>query len=206
MQCGSGRCLLSFPFSASLAGFPVSSPCSWLVAAGGCRMLASRLIKVVGRRALSTSVCLQGHAGVARPESYSIPTYLDRREIPLPDVAFVESLTTDQKALKEKERGTWVSLHPKEKLELYRIKFNESYAEMNKASGQWKTIVGSTLIFIGLTAFIVIWQKKYVFGEIPHTFSEEWQAAQTKRMLDMRMNPIEGVSSKWDYEKNEWKK
>ncbi|KAM4720832.1 cytochrome c oxidase subunit 4 isoform 1, mitochondrial isoform 1-T2 [Rhinophrynus dorsalis] len=169
-------------------------------------MLSSRVLSLVGRRALSTSVCLQGHAGVASPETYSLPVYLDRRAIPLPDVAYVESLTTDQKALKEKEKGTWGTLSTNEKLELYRIKFHESYAEMNKGSSQWKTILGGTLFFVGFTAFIIMWQRKYVYGELPHTLSDEWVEMQTKRMLDMRINPVQGFSAKWDYDRNEWKK
>ncbi|KAG8548979.1 hypothetical protein GDO81_023301, partial [Engystomops pustulosus] len=88
----------------------------------------------------------------------------------------------------------------------YRIKFNQTYADMNKGTNEWKTAIGGTLIFIGLTAFIILWQREYVFGEIPHTLSDDWVAMQTKRMLDMRINPVEGFSSHWDYEKNEWKK
>ncbi|CAH2324107.1 cytochrome c oxidase subunit 4 isoform 1, mitochondrial [Pelobates cultripes] len=169
-------------------------------------MLSSRLLSLVGRRALSTSACLQGHAGVVKVESYSLPIYVDRREMPLPDIAYTDSLTAEQKALKEKEKGTWASLSVNEKLELYRIKFNETYADMNKASSEWKTIFGGILLLMGVTGFIVIWQRKYVFGDVPHTLSEEWVAAQTKRMLDMRIDPIEGFSAKWDYDKNEWKK
>lgn len=45
-----------------------------------------------------------------------------------------------------------------------------------------------------------------VYGPIPHTFEEEWVAKQTKRMLDMKVSPIQGFSAKWDYDKNEWKK
>lgn len=45
-----------------------------------------------------------------------------------------------------------------------------------------------------------------VYGPIPHTFEEEWVAKQTKRMLDMKVAPIQGFSAKWDYDKNEWKK
>lgn len=44
---------------------------------------------------------------------------------------------------------------------MYRIKFNETFAEMNKGSAEWKTVVGGILIFMGLTGFIVIWQKKF---------------------------------------------
>jgi len=45
-----------------------------------------------------------------------------------------------------------------------------------------------------------------VYKEYPESFSLENRQAQLKRMIDLRMNPVEGVSSTWDYEKNEWKK
>lgn len=45
-----------------------------------------------------------------------------------------------------------------------------------------------------------------VYGPIPHTFDRDWVAMQTKRMLDMKANPIQGFSAKWDYDKDEWKK
>ncbi|NXY38511.1 COX41 oxidase, partial [Pomatorhinus ruficollis] len=89
---------------------------------------------------------------------------------------------------------------------VYRIKFNETYAEMNKGTNEWKTVLGGVLFFLGLTGLILIWQKHFMYGPIPHTFSEEWLSAQTKRMLDMRVNPVEGISAQWDFDKNEWKK
>ncbi|XP_044126055.1 cytochrome c oxidase subunit 4 isoform 1, mitochondrial [Bufo gargarizans] len=168
-------------------------------------MLSSRVLGLVGRRALSTSASLQGHATIAVPE-YTLPKYHDYRSFPLPDIPYQENLTPDLKALKEKEKGAWASLSAQEKVQLYRIKFDLTYADMNRGSSEWKTVIGGTLICIGLTAIILTWQRKYVFGEIPHTLSDDWIAMQTKRMLDMRINPIEGFSSKWDYEKGEWKK
>ncbi|NXM53638.1 COX41 oxidase, partial [Illadopsis cleaveri] len=89
---------------------------------------------------------------------------------------------------------------------VYRMKFNESYAEMKKGTNEWKTILGGVLFFLGLTGLVLIWQKHFMYGPIPHTFSEEWVSAQTKRMLDMRVNPVEGISAHWDFDKNEWKK
>lgn len=44
-----------------------------------------------------------------------------------------------------------------------------------------------------------------VYGDLPASFSEESQKAQLKRMLDLEMNPIHGLSSKWDYENKRWK-
>lgn len=44
-----------------------------------------------------------------------------------------------------------------------------------------------------------------MYGELPATFSEANQKAQLKRMLELEMNPIHGLSSKWDYENKRWK-
>ncbi|NXS26830.1 COX41 oxidase, partial [Pomatostomus ruficeps] len=171
-------------------------------------MLASRVFSLVGRRSICTSLCLRahGHAGVVKAEDYTLPAYVDRRDVPLPEVAFVRDLSAQQKALKEKEKASWSALSMDEKVELYRIKFNETYAEMNKGTNEWKTILGGVFFFLGFTGLILIWQKHFMYGPIPHTFSEEWRAAQTKRMLDMRANPVEGISAQWDFDKNEWKK
>ncbi|CAM4544264.1 unnamed protein product [Lepidochelys kempii] len=169
-------------------------------------MLASRAFSLIGKRAISTSICLRGHAGVAKVEDFSLPGYTDRRDIPLPQLEYVRNLSAEQKALKEKEKASWSALSTDEKVGLYRIKFCETFAEMNRGSNEWKTVGGGVLFFLGFTALIVIWQRLYVYGPVPHTFSEEWVAMQTKRMLDMRVNPVEGFSAKWDYDKNEWKK
>lgn len=44
-----------------------------------------------------------------------------------------------------------------------------------------------------------------VYDEDPISFDEEHQKAQLKRMLDLEVNPIHGLSSKWDYENKRWK-
>ncbi|XP_034493655.1 cytochrome c oxidase subunit 4 isoform 1, mitochondrial [Ailuropoda melanoleuca] len=169
-------------------------------------MLSTRVFSLIGKRAISTSACLRAHGSVVKSEDYALPSYVDRRDYPLPDVAHVRDLSASQKALKEKEKAPWSSLSMDEKVELYRMKFNESFAEMNRSTNEWKTVVGTAMFFIGFTALILIWEKRYVYGPVPHTLEEEWVAKQTKRMLDMKVNPIQGFAAKWDYDKNEWKK
>ncbi|WP_348257527.1 hypothetical protein, partial [Salmonella enterica] len=80
-----------------------------------------------------------------------------RRDYPLPDVSHVTMLSAIHKALMEKEKADWSSLSRVEKVQLYRIQFNESFAEMNKGTNVWKTVVGLAMFFIGFTALVLIW-------------------------------------------------
>ncbi|XP_075067412.1 cytochrome c oxidase subunit 4 isoform 1, mitochondrial-like [Mixophyes fleayi] len=159
-------------------------------------------------RSLYTSSCLCAHdVSSDKVPYYTKPMYYDSRAYPLPDSPFVSELTSQQKALKQKESESWTQLTKEEKLALYRITFNKSYTEMKQGSpSEWKTIVGAVLYFVAFTGLYYLWQLKYVFGPVPHTLSEEWIAMQTKKMIDMRVAPVTGFSSHWDYEKNEWKK
>ncbi|XP_066558342.1 cytochrome c oxidase subunit 4 isoform 2, mitochondrial isoform X2 [Amia ocellicauda] len=164
-------------------------------------LLARRGITASGRvRAAS-----HGHE-MAKQEDMSLPMYCDRRDVPLPDIPFQRTLSSPQLSLKQREGGSWKELSMDEKIALYRIAFNQTYAEMNKPTNEWKTVVGGILIFLGLTSLIVWWQRVYVYPPKPHTLTEDWKALQAKRMIDMRINPVEGFSSKWDYEKKQWKK
>ncbi len=45
-----------------------------------------------------------------------------------------------------------------------------------------------------------------VYDDLPITIrDEEYMKAQVQRIIDMRVNPIEGFTSNFDYKKNEWK-
>uniref|UniRef100_A0A2K5E0U7 Cytochrome c oxidase subunit 4 isoform 1, mitochondrial n=1 Tax=Aotus nancymaae TaxID=37293 RepID=A0A2K5E0U7_AOTNA len=73
-------------------------------------MLNEGVFSLVGKRAISTSVCVRAHGSVVKSEDYVLPSNVDWRDYPLPDVAHVRHLSARQKALKEKEKASWSSL------------------------------------------------------------------------------------------------
>ncbi|KAK7807429.1 hypothetical protein U0070_025061 [Myodes glareolus] len=129
-----------------------------------------------------------------------------QRSYPMPDEPFCTELSEEQRALKEKEKGSWAQLSQAEKVALYRLQFHETFAEMNHRSNEWKTVMGCVFFFIGFTALVIWWQRVYVFPEKVITLTEERKAQQLQRLLDMKSNPIQGLAAHWDYEKKEWKK
>ncbi|KAK9501404.1 hypothetical protein O3M35_012137 [Rhynocoris fuscipes] len=134
------------------------------------------------------------------------PVYYDSWQYPFPAVRYRE-ITPELKALKEKEKGDWKSLSIEEKKCLYRVSFCQTFAEMDAPTGEWKKVLGGVLIAVSLGVWILLLNltlSRNPNGR-PPTFSEPRRQAQLRRILDLKMNPIEGISSKWDYENNKWK-
>uniref|UniRef100_A0A3P8TQE4 Cytochrome c oxidase subunit 4 n=1 Tax=Amphiprion percula TaxID=161767 RepID=A0A3P8TQE4_AMPPE len=170
------------------------------------RLTSGRVGSLLTRQAAltSSSVRMASHE-VSEAADMSQPMYWDRADVPLPDRAYKDVLTDADRKLKQKEKGPWGQLSKEEKIALYRLTFRHTYPEMKRPSDEWKTVVGGIFLFLGFTGLVVWWQRLYVYPQRPRTFDDDWQAKQLQRILDMRINPIEGISSKWDYEKGQWK-
>lgn len=130
--------------------------------------------------------------------------YVDRTDFPMPAVRFKEN-TPDVMALREKEKGDWSKMTIEEKKALYRASFCQTFVEMQAPTGEWKSILGIALIASSLSVWVYLWMKLYVYSPLPDTFTPEKQAAQLERIIALRGNPIQGISSHWDYEKGDWK-
>lgn len=162
-----------------------------------------------------------------------MPAYADRYDYPLPAIRWRED-TPEIKVLREKEKSDWHKLTKQEKKVLYRASFCQTFAEFQAPTGEWKLAVAAGLFVIGLSLWFSIWLRLYgmfefigsarrktlakslinlrvsiislsVYPPYPESLSEESRKAQLKRMLDMRVNAVDGLSSKWDYENKRWK-
>jgi len=132
-------------------------------------------------------------------------TYFDILAVPFPAIRWREA-TPEIKVLKEKEKGDWKKLSVEEKKALYRASFCQTFAEMQAPTGQWKSILGVALGAISCGIWIYVLIKLFVYPPLPESFELEHRQALLKRMIDIGVDPVEGLSSKWDYEKGTWKK
>lgn len=148
------------------------------------------------------------HIGSREVVGYGLngePMYMDTLHAPFPAIRFKEE-TSEIAKIREKETGDWKRMTVEEKKALYRHSFCQTLAEYNEPTGEWKKVLGIAFFFISLGIWGVIWLKMFVYAPQPTTISdEECQRATIKRMIDMRVNPITGLASRYDYEKNEWK-
>lgn len=132
-------------------------------------------------------------------------TYIDRCEFPCPAIRFKED-TPDVLKLRELERGDWKKLKLEDKKALYRASFCQTFSEINAPTGDWKGLVSAVLFGLAATGWIMFFVRKYVYPPPARSLTREWQEASLQRMLDQGQGIVSGVSSKWDYDKLEWKK
>ena len=131
-------------------------------------------------------------------------SYIDRIDYPMPAIRFREN-TAESKALREKEKGDWKKLTLDEKKALYRHSFCLTFAEQRAPTGDWKYVIGGVLCFAGLVFWAYYFMKKCVYPPLPCTVNPEHQAKMLEHMIHLRVDPIDGLTSKYDYEKNQWK-
>eukprot|EP00088_Acartia_fossae_P051763 TRINITY_DN581_c0_g1_i1.p2 TRINITY_DN581_c0_g1~~TRINITY_DN581_c0_g1_i1.p2 ORF type:complete len:185 (-),score=58.93 TRINITY_DN581_c0_g1_i1:261-815(-) len=132
-------------------------------------------------------------------------TYMDDVMCPFPAIRFKED-TGEIVALRQKEKGDWKKITTEEKKQLYRASFCQTLVESEAPTGEWKSVIGIILMGISVGLVGYMWMNKYVYLELPSTITDEnKKKAQIERMIALRMNPVEGIASKYDYEKGKWK-
>jgi len=177
--------------------------------------MASNLLRLVAQNVPRQTVAVHqraayhGRARIGKREIVGFGfngenSYADRVDFPMPAIRFREDVG-EVKALREKEKGDWKKLSIDEKKAIYRASFCQTFAEMKAPTGEWKVMVAGILVASSLTIWFYTWMTKYVYGDLPPSFTPEAQQAQLQRMLDLKMNPIEGLASKYDYENDRWK-
>lgn len=133
-----------------------------------------------------------------------LPSYYDRSDFPFPAIRWREE-TPEINLLRQKEKGDWKKLTKHEKKALYRHSFCQTFAEFEAPTGEWKLCVAGGLIAASLAIWFAIWMRLNILPPLPESVSEASRKAQLKRMLDLGVGHVDGLSSKWDYENKKWK-
>ncbi|KAK0079078.1 hypothetical protein PV326_008938, partial [Microctonus aethiopoides] len=119
--------------------------------------------------------------------------YMDLEDFPMPAIRFKET-TPDIQVVKNKEKGDWKKLSIEEKKILYRASFCQTFAEINAPTGEWKSIAGVVFFGLGISLWMYMFCKHYIYPPLPSSFSEEAQLAQLERMKLLNVNPIWGLN------------
>jgi len=130
--------------------------------------------------------------------------YMDRLDKWYPAIRFRKPDDV-YRSLQAKEKGDWKKMSLEEKKTLYRYSFRQTRAEFFAPMGYWKPVTALVLYIFGITTIIFWASQKYCCPAFPPTMTNEWKELMLKRMIDLRMEPINGPASKWDYEKEQWK-
>merc|ERR1712211_214347 len=131
--------------------------------------------------------------------------YVDSVMSPFPVIRFKED-KGEIAVLREKEKGDWKKLTLEEKSPVPGI-FLPNPGRSGGTHWRVEINIGCVLISVSVGLWGYLWMKAYVYPPSPETITnEEKMKAQIDRMIAMRVNPFEGLTSNYDYDKGEWKK
>lgn len=146
-----------------------------------------------------------GNREVVGPSVSGVEEYYDRIDQPCPPIRFKEP-TAEISALREKEKNSWKALTLDEKKKLYRYSFCQTFAEMEAPTCQARRIVGNVLMLMSVPLILYTIAKHTIFQPLPDSLSDKGKKQLIRWYIDARADPMDGgISSKWDYEKNQWK-
>lgn len=146
-----------------------------------------------------------GNREVVGPSFTGMDDYFDRVDQPCPPIRFKEP-SAEINALREKEKGSWKNLSVDEKKKLYRYSFCQTFAEMEAPTCEGRRQVGTVLMLLSVPLVMYAIAKNTIFQPLPESLSDEGKKRLVRWYIESRTDPMEGgISSKWDYEKNQWK-
>lgn len=146
-----------------------------------------------------------GNREVVGPSVTSFENYYDRVDQPCPPIRFKEP-SAEINALRAKEKDSWKALTIDEKKKLYRYSFCQTFKEMEAPTCEARKIIGNVLMLISVPLILYTIAKNTVFQPLPDSLSDQGKKRLVRWYIDARADPMNGgISSKWDYEKNEWK-
>ena len=99
-------------------------------------------------------------------------------------------------ALRAKEAGSWKTLSAEEKKAIYRATYGASRAELQEAAKPHDSgkVIAGTVIAVAV-ALLLGKGLTSLANPGPTSMSKEYQAAQTKHMVERGLNPVFGVSA-----------
>ncbi|PAA82871.1 hypothetical protein BOX15_Mlig031254g3 [Macrostomum lignano] len=133
-----------------------------------------------------------------------MPNYFDCLMFPYPAIRFRE-WDSAYEALRQKEKGDWNNLSIEDKKKLYRHSFRYTFSELEAPTGRWKLSIGILMLVFSGASLTMLFIKKVFTPAFPKSFDEEWMMRSMWKQIMIGFNPVQGVSSKWDYENNRWK-
>lgn len=145
-----------------------------------------------------------GNREVVGPSASGQEVYYDRIDVICPPIKWKPPSELMSK-LQAMEKGDWRKMSIADKKQLYRLNFCQTLKEVEAPSYTFRRVLGATLLALcpPILAFVAL--KLTVFPPPIEAYSDQAKKQLVRFMIDSRAEPMDGISTKWDYEKNQWK-